>query len=80
MKLKKLGFMNIIKEDILSRNEMKNIMAGSGGTGCSNCSCNYNGCNVVFTQCDLGWYLVTCAGTQSGSGIYSGTICGGQCP
>lgn len=40
MKLKKLGFMNIKREDILSRNEMKGVLAGSGGSGGNNCSCS----------------------------------------
>lgn len=70
----------------LSRSEMREIMAGSGGggvgpgDGCSSCSCNYQGCQVSFTQCSTGWYMVTCAGTSTGSGTYHGTVCGGQCP
>jgi len=37
MKLKKLGFMNIKREDILSRSEMRSVLAGSGGNGGTNC-------------------------------------------
>lgn len=34
MELKKLGFINIKREDILSRNEMRGVLAGSGMTCC----------------------------------------------
>lgn len=41
MTRKKLGFMNVHSEEVLSRNEMKSIMAGSGdctpGNDCTNC-------------------------------------------
>lgn len=43
MKTKKLGFMNV-KEDVLSRDEMKNILAGSG-----------NGCRVAWRNSDGSW-------------------------
>lgn len=39
MKLKKLGFMNVKRENILSRNEMKNTIAGSGNTICGGGIC-----------------------------------------
>lgn len=45
MTRKKLGFMNINEDaDTLNRNEMRNILAGSGGGGCGpSCSgCNRN--------------------------------------
>ena len=35
MKTEKMSFKNI--KDVLSRDEMKSIMAGSGGSTCSNC-------------------------------------------
>jgi hypothetical protein len=41
--MKKLTFMNIKEEDILDREEMRNIMAGSGGSG---------GCNTT-SDCGL---------------------------
>jgi hypothetical protein len=33
--MKKLNFMNVKEEDILTREEMRNVMAGSGG--CASC-------------------------------------------
>lgn len=44
MELKKLSFMNIKREDILSRSEMRSVLAGSGGSGGCSCSaipCGY---------------------------------------
>jgi hypothetical protein len=38
--MKKLTFMNI-KTQPLTREEMRNVMAGSGGSGCS-CNCGTN--------------------------------------
>ena len=86
---------NIISNaKVLSRSEMKNIMAGiggecgSGGTfpvehqGLSFCSCTYNGCEVSFYQFTGPdeWLITSCAGTSCGSGTYTGTVCGGGCP
>ena len=64
---------------VLSRNEMKKIVAGTG-----QCSCSYCGCNVEFGQVATGWSMAVCCNgdceSYSGSGQYGGTICGGQCP
>lgn len=85
--MKKLDLMHI-KDDmnVLNRDEMRNIMAGCGG---SSCSCTYSGsgstCSVIFNQGSIGWSMVVnCldgySDTDYGTGSYSGTICGGQCP
>lgn len=47
MKRKKLGFMNI-KHEVLSRSEMKSIMAGSGGSGVCRV---YRNDGVGWTDC-----------------------------
>lgn len=64
---------------VLSRNDMKKIVAGAG-----QCSCSYGGCHVEFGQVSTGWSMAVCCNgdceTYSGSGQYGGTICGGQCP
>lgn len=94
MKLKKLGFMNIKREDFLTRSEMRSTLAGSGGDsgcGCGDCStgevsgnilyaCRHNGCDVRLVTCSSGWILVTCDGCWQGCGNYGGTICGGSHP
>lgn len=77
--MKTLNVMNVKEDDVLNRNEMKAIMAGSG-SGPDTCSCTYNGCHVTLHQGASGWVLHTCDGTWTGSGTYGGTVCGGQCP
>lgn len=77
MKKKKLKLMNVNEDQKLNRFDMKSIVAGSG---ISECSCSYNGCDVVLHQMETGWVLYTCDGTWNGSGQYGGSACGGQCP
>lgn len=82
MKLKKLGFMNIKKEDILCRDEMKTVLAGSGGAGY--CYCETDDCAVEIFLNTGGWEMQMHCGSEvyigSGSGPYGGTICHGYCP
>lgn len=63
---------------VLSRSEMKNIMAGA------RCVCDYNDCTAVLTQGSGGWHLhLNCGGeinNYTGDGSYGGTVCGGGCP
>jgi len=73
----------------LGRDEMKKLMAGTGGS-CGTCSdttfngtsyvCWHNGCQVTLVQCSDGWVLFTCDGCWTGNGSYGGTICGGTFP
>jgi len=77
--MKTLNIMNVKEDDVLDRNEMKAIMAGSG-CGPDTCSCNHNGCNATLHQGRSGWVLHTCDGTWTGSGAYGGSVCGGSCP
>lgn len=41
MERKKLGFMNINRGEILTRDEMRSVLAGSGGSGGQECNCLY---------------------------------------
>ena len=56
------------------------------GDGSVTTSCNSGGCSVSVTQNSAGWAMViSCLdggipSTYSGSGQYSGTICGGIVP
>jgi hypothetical protein len=59
--MKKLTFMNIKEEDILDREELRNIIAGCGGcgTGCYTCDggecVQYTGSNYGgWTECSPG--------------------------
>lgn len=68
-------------EGVLSRGEMKKIMAGSGPT----CQCSHTTeagtCDVYFYQYSYGWaYTSSCGAQGSGSGQFTGTLCGGDCP
>lgn len=67
----------------LSRDEMKNVVAGSY------CSCSYGDCVVDLYQGPSSWgMMVTCREGQygqegtwyDGAGEYGGTVCGGECP
>ncbi|HYX09037.1 MAG TPA: hypothetical protein VE912_20055, partial [Bacteroidales bacterium] len=66
MKRKELSFMNVKEADLLSRDEMRNIMAGSGNicNVCTNCGPSYNVgevCCYGVTSCDtLGSSAVVC--------------------
>jgi hypothetical protein len=53
MKTGKISFKNI--KDILSRDEMKSVMAGSGGEGCGNCNSQYG-----VIACSTGPVTGTC--------------------
>lgn len=83
METQKLSFGNI--KDELSRDELRNIMAGSGGGGCDTCTCYTASCTYVeLAQCSNGWYLTYECGngqqTDFGTGTYGGTVCNGACP
>lgn len=85
MKKLNLDFLN--ETDVLSREEKKNILAGSGsgGSGGGGCSCQMGGCSIVFYQNPNSWfYYIQCSGYPmghyTGSGQYGGTLCGGACP
>lgn len=92
--MKELNVMHIKEEETLSRSEMKNILAGSNGCGCTYCHDEMycNGCQIIFTQqnngSDCNWiYQLTCSDgtnwntdTYYGSGSYTGTFCNGQTP
>jgi hypothetical protein len=43
--MKKLNFMNVKEEDILTRGEMRSVMAGSGGSSC------YQACDDATSTC-----------------------------
>lgn len=80
--MKKLKEMNVKKEDILNRDEMMAIMAGSGS---GTCSCTSDGgCGVAMAEGSFGWSMTVCCDgdceTYEGSGPYGGTACGGACP
>jgi len=86
--MKKLSFAGI--ENSLSRDEMKKIMAGSGGT-CYGVHHYCNGCQIIFSQYEHSWvYQICgdwctkatggCSPVYSGSGQYQGTFCGGSDP
>src|SRR5699024_6645947 len=67
MKRKRLTVMDVREEDILSRNEMKHIMAGSGGTG----SCNPP-CRSDVISCCCGDGRVNCVDTPQECISYCG--------
>jgi hypothetical protein len=63
--MKKLTFMNIKEEDILDREELRNVMAGSGGCGSGEQCCNGSGwcsdCQYgVEVICDSGLTNTSC--------------------
>lgn len=54
MERKKLGFMNISREDVLTRSEMRSVLAGSGSGGCVVIPCQNQYmccCNDGFKAC-----------------------------
>ncbi|MCC6835561.1 MAG: hypothetical protein IT213_11265 [Cytophagales bacterium] len=55
MKTEKMSFRNI--KDVLSRDEMKSIMAGSGLEACGGCQSPVNG---QWAYCVKGGNLTTC--------------------
>jgi len=72
----------------LNRNEMKNIIAGTGPTMPQDhddyCICSHNGCDAHIRQYASSWTLeIQCPGqnleTYNGTGEYGGTVCGGEC-
>lgn len=90
MKDKKLNVMKI-NDDVLnpamvlSRDDMKSIVAGS-----YSCYCETDDCQVQMYIQSSNWQMeVFCSGSgagdytyqqYSGSGAYGGTACNGQCP
>lgn len=75
---------------ILSRNEMKMIMAGSSDT-CFGVEHYCGGCQIIFSQYENHWgYQICgddctgspsgCSPIYSGQGQYEGTFCGGAEP
>ncbi|GAA5521062.1 hypothetical protein LQ318_04905 [Aliifodinibius salicampi] len=86
--MKTLNVMNVKEDDVLSRNEMKTIVAGSG-SGSPDCTCNYSSgssnCQVtvdsgsmfgtqITVSCLDGFYDSWYAGSNQ-----HGTVCGGEC-
>lgn len=71
MTLKKLGFMNINRNSVLTRNEMKRILAGSSSTCCE--FYEQTGCYPTFADPNS-----TCRGTDGR--LYSAATSSGSCP
>ncbi|HYW34349.1 MAG TPA: hypothetical protein VE868_02975 [Balneolaceae bacterium] len=67
MKTKELNFMNVKEADLLSRDEMRNVMAGSGGY-----------CNVTV-ECPAGAPVgyVSCYGTNKCKKYFDYVKCDG---
>lgn len=68
-------------DGVLSRSEMKKIMAGSGPT----CECSFETdsgtCDVYFYQFSGHWsFTSSCGASGNGQGQYTGSLCGGGCP
>jgi hypothetical protein len=67
--MKKLTFMNVKEEDILTREEMRNVMAGSGGCTCQvtvDCPPNadYGMVSCIGSTCSTGVNYVECDGVH----------------
>ena len=86
MTRKRLRFMNVNDENLLSRDEMKSVLAGSGsGDNCMGVEHYCNGAQIIFTQNANDWgYLLCisggCCEFFEGTGQYGGTFCNGHNP
>lgn len=80
MTQKKLGNLNVKNENVLNRDEMKLIIAGSGGCRVAYRNANgsfqgYSGCmdcGVASNMYNNGWY-------DNDSGVYASGYCGASC-
>ena len=66
--MKKLTFDKL--EDTLDRDEMRNVMAGSGGgqVYIKCCGCNNSTCQGYASDCDTGRYEICGPGPAGGNG------------
>jgi hypothetical protein len=71
--MKKLTFMNIKEENILDREEMRNIMAGCGGSGGGCYTCDGGECKPYTGSNYGGW--TNCTTNGWGACIMSGAGC-----